>query len=125
MSPPGDCSTEISNCPLASVLTWANCEGAFALAAHRVTVDFAIGPPPPWTCPSMRTAAAAGLHAQTNKTPVNSVAMNWAFVLVGICNTSVLSHLKLRQTLMLCLIYVRSELLPFVRASHAMSAIGT
>ena len=33
------------------------------LAAHRVTVEFASGPPPAWTWPAMRTSAAAVPHA--------------------------------------------------------------
>src|SRR5262245_26071511 len=43
------------NRPSLLVLAWASCLGSPALAAQRVTVEFASGPPPAWTCPSIRT----------------------------------------------------------------------
>jgi hypothetical protein len=46
-----------------------------ALAAHSVTVDLASGPPPAWTCPSIRTAAAAGPDAKPSNPSVNSKAL--------------------------------------------------
>src|SRR5262245_25789261 len=50
----------IRNRPSLSVLVCTSCLGSPALAPQRVTVEFASGPPPAWTCPSKRTAAAAG-----------------------------------------------------------------
>src|SRR5215471_12052121 len=44
-----------SNRPSLLVLACASCRGSPALALQRVTVEFASGPPPAWTCPSIRT----------------------------------------------------------------------
>ena len=64
---PTDRSMEIAKWPSAPVFTCPRCVGAFALAAQRVTVDCATGPPPAWTCPSMLTAAAAEPASQASK----------------------------------------------------------
>src|SRR5262249_22179669 len=52
--------------PLSSDVAWANCAGAPALAAYRVTVDPTIGLLAPWTLPI--TSAAFGLKAARKKT---------------------------------------------------------
>src|SRR5215831_15628575 len=67
-----DASLLIRNRPSLSVLVCASCEGSVALAPQRVTVDFASGSPPAWTCPSKRTAAAAGPNTQTRTLNVSS-----------------------------------------------------
>src|SRR5215831_2783873 len=54
-----------SNRPSLLVLAWASCLGSPALAPQRVTVEFASGPPPAWTCPSIRTAAEAAPQEAT------------------------------------------------------------
>src|SRR5215471_18602106 len=41
--------------PSLFVRACASCLGSPALAAQRVTLEFARGPPPAWTCPSIRT----------------------------------------------------------------------
>src|SRR5215813_15309966 len=41
--------------PSLFVRAWASCLGSAALAAQRITVEFASGPPPAWTWPSTRT----------------------------------------------------------------------
>src|SRR6516165_3310083 len=55
--------------PSLFVRAWASCLGSAALAAQRVTVEFASGPPPAWTWPSTRTpdrcCADASLPAVT------------------------------------------------------------
>src|SRR5215472_10824348 len=50
----------IENRPSGPVRAWSNCRGLPALAAKSVTVELAIGAPPPRTWPAM-VAAAAGV----------------------------------------------------------------
>jgi len=57
--------------PSAPLFVCASCFGAPALAAHRVTVELAIGMPPPSTWP-FRPDAAAG--AANSKLPVANVS---------------------------------------------------
>src|SRR5262249_33846372 len=47
------------------------CLGSPALAAHNVTVELASEPPPTWTCPSIRTAAAAGSEVKLSKPTIS------------------------------------------------------
>ena len=59
--------------------------GSPALAAHRVTVEFASGPPPAWTWPSMRTAAEDGSHVEQSSPPVNTIAAMSTFSILSMC----------------------------------------
>src|ERR1051325_1364510 len=71
-SAPGVSWLPSSNRPSAFVLACASCLGSPALAAQSVTVEFASAPPPACTCPSIRTAAAAGPQAQPSRPRVDS-----------------------------------------------------
>ncbi len=61
----------IANRPSLSVFVCASCLGAPALAAHRVTVDWAMGAPPPSTWPLMSAAKA---HAAKDKVETRTAA---------------------------------------------------
>src|SRR5262245_1034397 len=76
MSPPGVSSVRRLNRPSALVRACASCLGSPALAAHKVMVDPATGPPPAWTRPSMLTAAA-GTHVEPSSPLANSIAAIW------------------------------------------------
>src|SRR5262249_54234988 len=58
IDPPGTDGALIENRPSAPVRAWPNCCGLPALAANSVTVELAIGAPPPSTWPAMSAPAA-------------------------------------------------------------------
>src|SRR5262245_6252704 len=77
IDPLGTDGAVIENRPSAPVRAWPNCRGLPALAANSVTVELAIGAPPPSTWPAM-FAAAAGVH-DTALTRARIAAANIAF----------------------------------------------
>src|SRR6516165_8249113 len=72
------------NCPLLLVLVRPSRRGSPVLAAQSVTVEFATGPPPAWTCPSKRTAASLGAHAQASTVAVRPIVRKCAVSILSI-----------------------------------------
>ena len=80
-----------------------------ALAAHRLTVEFATAPPPAWTCPSTRTAAPAAPDAK----PIAP-------------NTPAASALRIADLLLLCSFRIPSKFeWLFGTGAQLATSIGT
>src|SRR5262245_27206331 len=77
IDPLGTDGAPIENCPSAPVRAWPNCFGVPTLAAKNVTVELAIGAPPPSTWPAMFAAAAVVQHTALTRTRI--AAANIAF----------------------------------------------
>src|SRR5262245_33394520 len=83
IDPLGTDGALIENRPSAPVRAWRNCRGVPALAANSVTVELAIGAPPPSTWPAMFAAAAGIQNAALRraKTPAANIAVASRFTM--------------------------------------------
>src|SRR5215475_1361226 len=81
MDPLGADGAPIENRPSAPVRAWLSCCGLPALAANSVTVELAIGAPPPSTWPAMFAAAAVVQHTALTRARIAAANIDFASLL--------------------------------------------